>query len=217
MGERQGRARGPGLPLPRARGATSSIARKVDRKMKAREAIIERDPTAHRGSSSRTAGIARRGHRPHQALLLDLPEAAPQRRRHRAALRLPGLPHRRRRRSRDCYAALGRGPPALAPGPGPDQGLHRDAEAELLPVAAHDGDRRDRPAVRDPDPHPRDGPHRRARASRPTGSTRRDGSAPPPTTRASLAPPARWSGRSEVSDPRQFLSSLKVDLYPDEV
>ena len=55
------------------------------------------------------------------------------------------------------------GPPALAPGPRPDQGLHRDAQAQLLPVAAHDGHGRDGPALRDPDPHPRDGPDRRAR------------------------------------------------------
>ena len=41
----------------------------------------------------------------------------------------------------DCYAALGVDPRAVAPGPGPVQGLHRDAQVQPLPVAAHDGDR----------------------------------------------------------------------------
>ena len=55
------------------------------------------------------------------------------------------------------------GPPALAAGARPHQGLHRDAEAELLPVAPHDRDGRDGPALRDPDPDARDGPDCRAR------------------------------------------------------
>ena len=71
----------------------------------------------------------------------------------------------RDRRARDARLLrhARHGPPALAPGPRPDQGLRRDAQAQLLPVPPHDGDRRDRPALRDPDPDAGDGPDRRAR------------------------------------------------------
>src|SRR4030095_13593171 len=43
------------------------------------------------------------------------------------------------------------------------QGLHRDAEGQHVPVAAHDGDRAQGRPGGDPDPHPRDAPHRRGR------------------------------------------------------
>ena len=46
------------------------------------------------------------------------------------------------------------------------QGLHRAAQAEHVPVAAHDGDRPGPAAHRDSDPHPRDAPRGRARHRR---------------------------------------------------
>ena len=57
-------------------------------------------------------------------------------------------------------------PRPLEPDPRPVQGLHRDAEVQPLPVAAHDGDRAEGPRRRDPDPHPRDAPARRVRRRR---------------------------------------------------
>ncbi len=51
-------------------------------------------------------------------------------------------------------------PSALETRPGPDQGLHRDAEAELLPIPPHDGHERVGAAFRGADPDPRDGPDR---------------------------------------------------------
>ena len=56
---------------------------------------------------------------------------------------------------KDCYAALGIIHQTVVAGPGPHQGLHRDAAAERLPVAAHLGHQRARHAVRGADPDAR--------------------------------------------------------------
>ena len=137
--------------------------------------------------------------------------------RHRPGLRLPRLPHRRRPASPTAT------PPSACihnlwrPVPGPDQGLHRDAEAQRLPVAAHDGDRRRGPALRGADPHARDGPGGRGGHRRPLEVQGRAQSAR--TTDDQAFPWLRqlleW--QQEVKDPHEFLNSLKLDLYPDEV
>ncbi len=57
----------------------------------------------------------------------------------------------------------------MADGSGPLQGLHLDAQAQRLPVAAHHGDPRFEDADRNPDPQPRDARAGRARACRPLG------------------------------------------------
>ena len=108
-------------------------------------------------------------------------------------------------------------PPDLVAGARPHQGLHRDAAAERLPVAAHLG-------------------HQRAAASR-----SRCRSAPRRCTgRAEEGIAAHWKykeGRvgaerderyfqwlrqllewqQEVRDPQEFIQNLKIDLYPEEV
>ena len=58
--------------------------------------------------------------------------------------------------TRDCYARARDHPRALEADARPVQGLHRDAEAEPLPLAAHDRDRAERDAARDPGADPRD-------------------------------------------------------------
>ena len=57
-------------------------------------------------------------------------------------------------------------PPDVVAGAGPHQGLHRDAAAQRLPVAAHVGDQRARRSVRGADSHRGDAPHRRGRHRR---------------------------------------------------
>jgi GTP pyrophosphokinase len=60
---------------------------------------------------------------------------------------------------RDCYAALGTIHARWNPCPAV-QGLHRDAQVQHVPVAAHDGDRAGRQAGRAADPHLRHAPAR---------------------------------------------------------
>ena len=99
---------------------------------------------------------------PRQALLLDLLEDDQEGPRVQRDLRPHGDAGDRR-----VGQGLLRGdrdhPRALEAAAGALQGLHRDAEAQPLPGAAHDGDRPRGPAARDPDPHPRDARPRRVR------------------------------------------------------
>ena len=80
--------------------------------------------------------------------------------------------HRRALR-RGRHARLLRGarahPLALEADARPVQGLHRDAEAQPLPGAAHDGDRARGEAARDPDQDARDAPRGRVRHRRALG------------------------------------------------
>jgi hypothetical protein len=75
------------------------------------------------------------------------------------------VPRARRERERLLRDAR-RHPLEVDPGAGALQGLHRAAEAEHVPVAPHDGHRPRARAHRDPDPHARDAPRRRARHRR---------------------------------------------------
>ena len=105
------------------------------------------------------------GHRPAQALLLDLPEDDRRRPgvlRHLRPGRHPG-PRRGGPRLllRPRRAAL-----ALEPGARAVQGLRRDAEVQHVPVAAHDRDRPAGQAGRAADPDLRDAPPRRVRRRR---------------------------------------------------
>ncbi len=66
----------------------------------------------------------------------------------------------------DCYAVFGLIHSHLAAGAGAHQGLHRDAAAESVSVAAHNRHGLGRPPVRGADPHRRDAPHGRRRHCR---------------------------------------------------
>ncbi len=111
----------------------------------------------------------------------------------------------------------GAGAPAVEAGAGALQGLHRDPQAEHVPVAAHHGDR---PAVRagggaDPhrgDAHDRRGGHRRALGLQggPQSSSRKDDE-----KFAWLRQLMEW--QQDLKDPKEFLETVKVDLFTDEV
>ncbi len=92
---------------------------------------------------------------PRQALLLDLLEDDQEGPRVQRDLR----PHRdaRDRRLREGLLRRGgRDPLAVEAAAGTLQGLHRDAQVQHVPVAAHDGHRARGAAAGDPDPHARD-------------------------------------------------------------
>ena len=187
-GEREGRARGPGVPLPRARGAPAPgpRGRPADEGLGGDD---RRHPAAARGAAGRCRRPGR-GLRTDEALLLDLVENEADGCGGRAALRHPRLPHRRARDPRLLRGPRD-GPPALAPGARTDQGLRRDAEAQFLPVPAYHGDRRDGAALRDPDPHPRDGPDCGARNRGPLEVQRRPARAARRRRPLPVAAPAR--------------------------
>ena len=114
----------------------------------------------------KAAKIKAQGHRPAQALLLDLPEDDRRRPRVLRHLRPGRHPHPRRRATATATASLGVHALPLEPGAGAVQGLRRDAEVQHVPVAAHDGDRPAGQAGRAADPHLRHAPPRRVRRRR---------------------------------------------------
>ena len=95
-----------------------------------------------------------------KSTVLDLPQDAGPEDRRGPGLRLRGVPAPDRLDQGLLRGARHR-PFDLATGSGPDQGLHRDAEAQHVPVAPHVGDDGDGAAVRGADPDPRDAPDRR--------------------------------------------------------
>ncbi len=188
------------------------------------EYLADGDRPGARGPARRQGEGDR--HRPAQALLLDLPEddrPRPRVRRHLRPGRHPGpgrVGPRLLRRPRHHARAL-------EPGPRPVQGLHRDAEVQHVPVAAH---HRDRPAgqaggAADPvllDAPPRGVRHRRAlevqgRPERPVPEV-----GAPPTTEVGAPNDMPWvrqlvDWQRETSDPSEFLDSLRFEINNSEV
>ena len=131
---------------------------------------------------------------------------------------------------RDCYAALGGAARAVEPGAGAVQGLHRDAEVQHVPVAAHDGHRprvasrsrsRSAPTTCTAGPStasPRTGSTRRTRRQghrQPGGVQVRDGQADAVNDMAWLRQLLDW--QKETADPGEFLESLRFEINASEV
>ena len=159
-GQDEGRARGPVLPLPlpggvrRAAGGGGRADDGLGRERREDPAGARREDDGH--------GHRGRDHGPRETVLVRPPEAHPSGDSARAALRRPRVPHPRRVDPGLLHGPRHR-PPGLAPRARAHQGLHRDAEEELLPVPPHDARAGGGRAVRGPDPHARDGSHRRER------------------------------------------------------
>jgi GTP pyrophosphokinase len=102
------------------------------------------------------------------------------------------------------------------------QGLHRDAQVQHVPVAAHDGHRARGAAAGDPDPHARDARHGRVRRRRAldlqADKNGRNGARPRPDGEQKL----KWlrhmlDWQQDLQDPKEFMETLKVDLFDEEV
>ncbi len=118
-----------------------------------------------------------------------------------------------------CYAAFGLIHALWRPVPRPHQGFHRHSPRQPLPIPPHHGDGRRRTSVRSPDPHRGDASASPKKGSRLTGKYKtKDG-----TVTARDEERLNWirqlavEWQKEMTDPTEFLSSLKMDLYPDEV
>ena len=134
----------------------------------------------------------------------------------RAGLRLHRAPHHHRQREGLLRGARHH-PSDVVAGAGPHQGLHRDAAAQRLPVAAHLGDQRARHAVRGADPDDRDAPDGRGRHRRALEVQGRAASAISKDERYFQWMRQLLEYQQEVRDPQEFIQNLKVDLYPEEV
>ena len=118
---------------------------------------------------------------------------------------------------KDCYAALGIIHQTWQPIPGRVKDFIAMPRPERLPVAAHLGGERPRPAVRGADPHHRHAPDRRGghrRALEVQGRARRHASRDEQYFRW-LRQLIEW--QQEIRDPQEFIQHLKIDLYPEEV
>ena len=172
-------------------------------------------PADDRRQTARCPGSRGRGRWPHQAPVQHPREAAPPEDRSRPRLRFRGAPHRHA----DHQGLLRRArhhSPDLVAGSRANQGLHRDAPAERLPVAPHLGDQRERVPVRGADPHRGDAPARGRRHRRPLEVQEgRVGAERDEPYFVWLRQLLEW--QQEVRDPQEFIQNLKIDLYPEEV
>ena len=163
----------------------------------------------HRGRPAPTCARprSRPGHRPPEALLLDLPEDDRPRTRASTTSTTWWASASWSTSVRDCYAALGIDPRAVESGPRPVQGLHRDAEVQHVPVAAHHGHRPRRQAGRAADPHLGHAQARRVRRRRALEVQGRharprpglDGKRRPRTRSRRARTPPRWPGCASSS------------------
>ena len=138
---------------------------------------------------------------PPEAAVLRVPEDGRARPRVRRHLRPHRHPHPGRQRARLLRRAR-RHPRAVDAAARPLQGLHRDAEVQPLPVAAHHGDRPGRAHRRDPDPHERDAPAGRVRRR---GALEVQGAADRRQARRQVASTPTWRGSrtSRTGRPRR--------------
>ena len=153
--------------------ADVQVDRQAPRRAPARPRALHRRRIVETSRSELARGRHRgRGHGTAEAHLQHLAEDAAQAASLRAALRHPRRAHPRRLGGGLLHRARRR-PPPLDAARGRIRRLHRQAEGQQLPVAAHGRGRPGRPAARGADPHARNAPAFRATASPRTGATRK--------------------------------------------
>ena len=158
-------ARGPVACARSSPRRTRRSRRMLDERRLDRAALHRGRDRARSQRELAAAGIARRGHRPAEAHLQHLEQDAPQAARHRRAVRHPRGAHPRRRRQGLLHGARHRPSPVDAAAARVRR-LHREAQGQQLPLAAHRGDRPRGQAARGADPHARDAPALRVRRRR---------------------------------------------------
>ena len=193
-----------------------ALRAKVDAKRRATEGLIETLKTTIAAKLSEAGGARHRDRRPDQAPLQHQREAQTPEDRARAGLRLHRAPHRHRERQGVLWRARHH-PPDLVAGARADQGLHRDAAAQRLPVVARPG-----------------------RSASTASPSRCRFAAMEMHRMAEEGIAAHWKSKEgrvgdqrderhftwmrqlleyqqESRDPQEFIQNLKVDLYPEEV
>ena len=137
----------------------------VNQQREERERYVNDGRRRSCSASSRRSASTARHLRPRQALLLHLLEDDQEGPRVQRDLR-PHGDARHRRLGEGLLRRRRRHPLAVEAAARALQGLHRDAEVQHVPVAAHDGHRARGAAAGDPDPHARDARHGRVRRRR---------------------------------------------------
>jgi guanosine-3',5'-bis(diphosphate) 3'-pyrophosphohydrolase len=114
----------------------------------------------------------------------------------------------------NCYVALGTLHAPVQADAGQVQGLHRDPQAQRLPVAAHHADRPLRHAGRIPDPHPGHAPHRRIGRGRALAVQERRPNMSDLQQRTHAWLQSLLDIQQQTGDSAEFLEHVKVDLFP---
>ncbi len=214
-------ARGPVAARARARNLQDD--REASRRAPPRPAALHRGGHRQPASRARRCGDPRRDHRPPQAHLQHLEQDAPEGLRHRRAVRHSRGAHPRRRRQGLLRGARHR-PPHVDAASGRVRRLHREAQGQQLPLAAHGGDRAGGQAARSADPHVRDASALRIRRRRALAlqGVRKQGRAPRSRVRGPdrvAAAGARLEGRGRrrvrVARRVQEQSLHRYDLRAD--
>ena len=208
------RTAGPVLLAPLS-AALPTLAKAVKAARGNRREVVEQDP---RIGQDHAGGQRHPGRSlwPRKNPVRHLQEDAQQAPVVLAGARRVRLP-RRGRQLRQLLCRAGHAARAVQADAGQVQGLHRDSQAQRLPVAAHHPDRPVRHAGRIPDPHPGNAPHRRIGRGRALAVQERRSALSDLQQRTHAWLQSLLDIQKQTGDSAEFLEHVKVDLFPDSV